>query len=281
MKKNLFLLLFFGGILPSLFGQKNPTRILGTVSIDATSSMDATEVTIQEWIYFVINNDFNEELFPDPNSVSNSTKLLFDDLKKRGGFEFFKIVNNIGVQKENYGSVGFVTTKQIKRLVETDTNYFSILIPIVGISYAQAVRFCEWREALVNTNRAVKIRITLPSIEVYRKVNANKDSLCAPKLNCDGCKLYQLNYFHPKCTSSEKDKGAKTQGQGLLKADVYWPSPLSLYNIQGNAAEMTSTIGVAVGGSFRHFAKDSYNDQIQEYKKQEDWLGFRCLVTLQ
>jgi formylglycine-generating enzyme required for sulfatase activity len=269
--------------LPELFGQKNPTEIYGTVPIDNTSSMDATEVTINEWIHFIINSNFNSDYFPNPASISNSTRLLFEDLKKQQNFEYIEIIGNSRVLKLNYGAIGFKITKKFRTLVEMDTNYFSINIPIVGISFMQAQKFCEWREAVVNKSKAVKIKVALPSIDVYKKVNINKDSLCKSELNCGVCKGYQINYLHPKCSpSTKKNKSLfETQGQGLLRVDSYWPSVLGLYNIQGNAAEMTSKEGIAVGGSFRHFANQSYNDQTQAYQKAEDWLGFRCLITLQ
>ena len=44
---------------------------------------------------------------------------------------------------------------------------------------------------------------------------------------------------------------------------------------------MTAPEGITVGGSFRHFAIDSYNNKTQTYGKAEEWLGFRCLITLQ
>lgn len=281
MQKVLLSLAFICWTLTNSFGQKNPTKIYGTVSIDNISSMDATEVTIKEWIFFIINNNFENDLFPNPSSVSNSTRQLFDDLKKQKDFEYIEITDNGSLLKENYGSKGFRVTKKFKSLTEADTNYFSINIPIVGISFAQAQKFCEWREAVVNKTKVVKVDIKLPSIEIYKKVNVNKDSLCKAELHCDSCSGYQLNYSHNKCTITAKHKDFVTQGQGLLRADCYWPSILGLYNIQGNVSEMTSTEGVSFGGSFRHFAIDSYSNKTQTYNIAEDWLGFRCLITLQ
>jgi formylglycine-generating enzyme required for sulfatase activity len=279
--QKVLLLVFLCWTFTNSFGQKNPTKIYGTVPINNFSSMDATEVTINEWISFIINNNFNTALFPDSLSISNSTRVLFNDLKKGKDFEYIEIIDNSKFLRENYGSRGFRVTKKFKNLVDADTNYFSIYNPIVGISFAQAQKFCKWREAVVNKTKAVKIKITLPSIEIYKKVNLNKDSLCKAELNCDSCSGYQLNYSHKKCTLSAKHKEIITQGEGLLRVDSYWPSILGLYNIQGNAAEMTSIEGIAVGGSFRHFAADSYSDKTQSYSKEEDWLVFRCLVTLQ
>ncbi|MGN6437503.1 MAG: hypothetical protein ACTHMM_13265 [Agriterribacter sp.] len=278
--KEIFLILIFYGVIACSFGQKNPTKVYGTVPIDNNSSIDATEVTIGEWIYFIINNGLSADLFPNPSSISKPTKLLFDDLRKQKNFEYVNITKNNRSIRKSYGTIGFKATTQLKILIDADSNYFSINNPIVGISFHQALKFCKWRESLVNKFRKRKVHITLPSVDVYKKININKDSLCKAELSCNDCSKYQFNYYHEKCALPASSRDIVTQGRGLLRADSYWPSELGLYNIQGNAAEMTSTPGIAVGGSFRHFARESYSDRIQTYDKEENWLGLRCLVTL-
>jgi len=273
MQKVLLILSFLCLTLANSFGQKNPTKIYGTVSIDDKTSMDATEVTINEWFHFIINNNFNEDLFPDLSIVSNSTRLLFNDLKKQKGFEYIEIIYNSGALKENYGSKGFQVTKRFRSLIEADTSYFSINIPIVGVSFAQAQKFCEWRESVVNKTKTVKVRITLPTIAVYEKIIENKDSI-----NSKNC--YLQNSMNCNCVITRKTKEHKSQGNLLMRADSFWPSALGLYCLQGNASEMTSTEGIAMGGSFRDYAIQSFKDKKQNYSKPEDWLGFRCLVTL-
>jgi hypothetical protein len=42
---------------------------------------------------------------------------------------------------------------------------------------------------------------------------------------------------------------------------------------------MTATKGIAMGGSFRHYAFECCRDNQQTYSKPEDWLGFRYIVT--
>ena len=143
MHQVLLTLTFLCWTLTNSFGQKNPTKIYGTVPIDHISSMDATEVTTNEWIHFIINNNFNSNFFPNPSGVSNSARLLFDDLKKQKDFEYIEIVSNSGFLKENYGNKGFRVTKKFKNLIEADTNYFSINIPVVGVSFAQAKNFAN------------------------------------------------------------------------------------------------------------------------------------------
>ncbi len=273
MQKVLLTLVFLCWTLTNLFGQKNPTKIYGTVPIDNVSSMDATEVTINKWIHFVINNNFNADFFPNPLSISNTTRLLFDDLKKGKDFEYIEIINNSNLLKENYGSKGFRVTKKFKNLTEADTNYFSINIPIVGVSYTQAKAFCEWRENVVNKFKTVKVKINLPTVEIYERVIENKDTI-----NSQNC--YLQNSLNCNCPAIKKTKDSKSQGKCLMRADAYWPSLLGLYCLQGNASEMTDQEGIAMGGSFRDYARQSFKDKKQGYSKAEDWLGFRCLITL-
>jgi formylglycine-generating enzyme required for sulfatase activity len=280
MQKVVLIFIFVCGAFANLSGQKNSTKIYGTVAIDSVSSMDATEVTITEWISFLINNNFKAEFFPDPSSISNSTRELFEDLKKGKNFEYFEIIrNNDSRVRENYGDMGFRLTKRFNNLIQSDTNFFSTNIPIVGISFAQAKAFCEWRESVVNKYKLIKVSITLPAIEVYEKVIENRDSV-----NPKGC--YMQNSFNCHCFEPVKPKGAaaiknlKSQGKSLTRADSYWPSALGLYGLQGNAAEMTATEGIAMGGSFRDYAIQSFKENKQNYSKPGDWLGFRCLVTL-
>lgn len=267
------------GICSGTLSQKNATTIPGTRAVDNVSSMDGTEITIAEWLHFIINNDFDSTLFPARETMSPAGKLLFDDLRKKSAFEYIKLFSR-PARAEKWGKIGYMETPALRRMANTDTNTFSMYIPVVGISFEQAARFCAWREAVVNEGREVKLHISLPSLEWYQKVNMNKDSLCGPEAKCDSCSGYQLNYAHARCALVKVRKEAATQGRGLLRADYYWPSKEGLYNIQGNAAEMTATKGVAAGGSFRHYAMASYSNQTQTYSGPEDWLGFRCLITL-
>jgi hypothetical protein len=133
--------------------------------------------------------------------------------------------------------------------------------------------FCQWKENLINSSQATKITVSLPSVDIYKRVITNKDSL-----NSKNCAQY--NSINCNCISESKKDHNKFQGKSLLRADSYWPTELGLFNLQGNAAEMTNIEGIAMGGSFRHYAKESFSDKTQQYSTPEDWLGFRYIITL-
>lgn len=70
---------------------------------------------------------------------------------------------------------------------------------------------------------------------------------------------------------------------GQLGLEYVYVNPanyLGLYNIIGNAAEMTATRGVAKGGSFKTSVLDLKPEAQQLYQGPQSWLGFRCVASV-
>jgi formylglycine-generating enzyme required for sulfatase activity len=273
MQKALLLLLVIIETTSNLFSQKNPTRIAGSVVIGNNISMKATEVTIQEWMSFIVNNNFDISLFPDSNKLSPVTKILFNDLRKTNDFEYLKIVNYKGWKKENHGSKGVYASKNFEHLTRNEVEFVSINKPITGVTFNQVQQFCTWKENTINAWQVTKVKVSLPSVKIYEKVITNEDSL-----NTNKCAQY--NSINCHCQNERNIEDDKFQSRSLLRVDAYWPTRLGLYNLQGNAAEMTNVEGMAMGGSFRHYAIQSFSDRRQEYSSAEDWLGFRYVISL-
>jgi len=273
MFKYLYLIIFTTLLSLDCLGQRDATKVWGTVLIDKNISMNSTEVSIIDWIGFIVNNDFDSTLFPNYQNLSSNTKLIFEDLKQSTNFKYIKIVDNWGTYKKYFGLKGIRFTKKFKELIKNDTNNYSISIPITGITYEQALLYCNWKEKLINSSSSIKIRVSLPSIEIYERVLENRDSINPQK-------CYTQNSLNCNCLSTKNNKDFKSQGKSLVRVDGYWPSKLGLYNLQGNASEMTSIKGVAMGGSYINYARDSFKDKRQYYSKSEYWLGFRFIVRM-
>lgn len=251
-------------------------RPISTAEITPGTYMPIEEVTIKDWINFIVDNDFDTTLFPADEGLSNSAKLVFNDLKKGRDFKYIKLVNN-NIAALATGKTVVKPTKKFDDLVNSDTNFFSLIVPITGISFTQAQRFCKWKEYIFRKlYHGHRLTVELPSKEVYAIVITNIDSLCTQ--HCDSCEQYTLNSISAKCNAQIKNKAIRSQGVCLSRVDAHWPNKYGLYNIQGNAAEMTSTAGIAMGGSFRHYARQSYKDEQQQYTGPADWLGFRYVI---
>ncbi|HZY35865.1 MAG TPA: SUMF1/EgtB/PvdO family nonheme iron enzyme [Mucilaginibacter sp.] len=251
--------------------QQKPPNVYATVYIDNTTLMNQREVTVKEWMGFIVNNNFDASLFPDSTCITTSAKLIFNDLRREKDFDYLQITAE-GVWKES-GPKGVKPAGKFKMLVDADTNYFSLDIPITGITYQQAQKFCKWKEERIDQYKKVKVTVSLPSVEIYKRVIPNIDTLSK---NGECLMLYCST---AKCKTGETNKMSRSQGKALEHVNSYFATSLGLYNIEGNAAEMTSTEGIAMGGSFRQTARESYNDKDQKYTKAGDWLGFRFIVT--
>jgi|GEM_PF-2527973 len=270
MKSTIVLFIFTFCLNNYTFCQNKSTLLEGTTKIEAYLAMKVAEVNIQEWMIFILDNHYDSTLFPSINLLSKPAQLLFLDLKKRKDFKYLKISKK---KDHDLGEIETVSqTSAFTRLCKEDSIEFSILAtPITAITYSQVKQYCAWLETVVKRHREIDITISLPPGPLYHYVITNLDSL-----NHQGCALY--NFIHCSCVSQTKKDINQSLGKYLVRADAYFPTALGLYNLQGNAAEMTTSEGEAKGGSYRHYAKDSYNNQIQHYIGAEDWLGFRYIV---
>lgn len=71
----------------------------------------------------------------------------------------------------------------------------------------------------------------------------------------------------------------KEQMDNLAPAESYWPSKNGIYNLNGNAAELTSD-GKVCGGSWTSIASEIQNDSYIEYVKPSNDIGFRPIFRV-
>lgn len=271
MKITILLFASLLGIRPSLQSQTNSLIVPGTRNIGKNLNMKTTEVTINDWIVFIIDNEFDSTLFPNIDLLSKPAQLLFLDLKKRQDFDYLIISK----PKSDFllGKIKMVSqNKELYHQSKEEFPGFTQHFPITAITFSQAKKYCYWLESRINRNQKIKVKIDLPSEEIYNTVNTNKDSL-----NVKGCALF--NFINCQCVSKTKKNYNQSLGKGLVRTDAYWPTESGLYNLQGNAAEMTDIEGRAKGGSFKHYAKESYSNQTQYYSGPMEWLGFRYILS--
>lgn len=257
--------------------QKIP-KVWDMVRIDDQTLMSAREVTIAQWIEFIIDNDFDETLFPDTSCLPASARFVYNDLMQRENFRYLKMHRSMGSLEKLEGKMFISTTPNFKMLADADTNYFALNIPVTGISFSQVQKFCRWKERKLADDGYKQMSVGLPTIEIYKRVIPNIDT---PHKNCD---CFVMNVRTVKVTKPSKHKNISkiefTQGRGLVPVWGYIPTSLGLFNIEGNAAEMTSTEGISMGGSYQQTTRETYNDQSQPYTKPEGWLGFRYIATI-
>ncbi|AII50648.1 SUMF1/EgtB/PvdO family nonheme iron enzyme [Hymenobacter sp. APR13] len=97
--------------------------------------------------------------------------------------------------------------------------------------------------------------------------------------------IYRLPYnlrenYYTTETNQAFECPAKPGQLGLEYVYVNPTNYLGLYNIIGNAAEMTATKGIAKGGSFQSSMRGLTLESQQRYQGPQSWLGFRCVATM-
>jgi len=187
--------------------------------------------------------------------------------------------------------------------------------PVVGVTWKQAMAFCNWRTQYMNSflekkKFAVESDFRLPSeAEWEYAARGGRTQSMYPwgnyyLRNKKGCLLAN---FKPGRGNYPEDGGFYT-----VRADAYWPNDFGLYNMAGNVAEWTESYFYEGSYNFQHDmnpdvrynAKDSDPPRMKRkvvrggswkdvgfflqtstraYEYQDtakSYIGFRCVIDL-
>lgn len=158
--------------------------------------------------------------------------------------------------------------------------------PVVGISYEQALAYCEWRTARVKAslsgNKKLKrqnFHYRLPSKAEWEKLAETSAGL----LNNDGKNKKgqrMLNCVYNDTTQVTTKGWPHKYPDVLAPVYSYWPNALKIYNATGNAAEMVLEKGICKGGGWRNALEDCRPVVDAHYSKPTAWIGFRCVCVV-
>ena len=101
--------------------------------------------------------------------------------------------------------------------------------------------------------------------------------LASTMMNRFGCYLANVK------TTDEIICSGRTKGDGwTLMAPVgsYFPNQMELYDMVGNVAEMSSTEGRAMGGSWNHLPEESTIKSVNNYEGSDISVGFRLFMEV-
>jgi hypothetical protein len=167
--------------------------------------------------------------------------------------------------------------------------------PVYGISYEKALEFANW-QANFNTNSKfnkskLKFKGRLMTEQEYetllKSAGPKKEDNLTPypdSIGEQGCVM--MNVINTIiCTSTETKINYFGENPVSVPIWSYNSDKYGLFNIYGNMAEMTMTKGIAKGGSFINYAKDTFYDKSQTYPIDNgstlpNWLGFRIVFEV-
>ena len=244
-----------------------------------TLQVEDVEVPVRAWLsycsYLLKHN--GEQAFldalPDSNCVGKEVWYIF--MNRADRYDRKKICPMTSQPKGYFNEEYLAKYYRIKRK-ELKDFYDTFSLPITGISYEQAIRFCEWRTQ-VNPEHNCSYR--LPTEQEFKEINlkgfkdSEKEAGLRDSMFNTKCQCISFNYKVIDCN----DIKSKEWMNKLMGVAYFFSDMNGVYDLQGNVSEMTMTKGVSKGGNYTLFAAQAHPDSTQYYAKPEKWLGFRCV----
>lgn len=172
--------------------------------------------------------------------------------------------------------------------------------PVVNVTQEGATLYCEWLEGKINAAMAGKrqVKVRLPHHEELVRAAVGDDLTARYSWkgqylrNAQGQFLCNFTGF-PQELLTRDSSGAivikndlpisLTEIAGadvLAPAKSYYPSEFGVYNLNGNAAEMTQEPNIAAGGSWRSYGYDVRSQSVMNYNEASCLVGFRPVFTV-
>lgn len=272
MKKSIAFLLSFLLWTVIANAQKTPYAM---VRISDDMYFDQTEVDVGSWLSFytwvLVHEGYEvaQQVLPDSSALEQE---LWEYIKEKST-NYITIEASYSQQPIGYFAKECKRSTKFNKRLYPDTRYCNMLsFPITGITFRQAMKFCEWR-SVVQGNGEFTFR--LPSTEEW--IAFAQKGLTTEELKkqmsdslIDG-RCPSFNYHTNGC--DDNYLLGKLLGIGIFKGNK-----IRAYDVFGNVSEMTSIEGIAKGGNYSLYASQSHLDSVQHYIKPSLWLGFRCVA---
>jgi len=155
--------------------------------------------------------------------------------------------------------------------------------PLVGVSYNQALMYCEWRTHYINKLYRIYHLKYPKSIGVPKRVNYR---LPTPEewdkiLTTESIYMPDEGMITPDYTPLVAKNGSAVNtriSKGLTSSVFYyWRNKIGIYAFDDNVSEMTSEEGVARGCNWTGGVENTNC----HYTEPTNWVGFRCVVDVE
>ncbi|HET6226946.1 MAG TPA: SUMF1/EgtB/PvdO family nonheme iron enzyme [Bacteroidia bacterium] len=161
--------------------------------------------------------------------------------------------------------------------------------PVVGITYEQAVAFCNWRTYIVKEFIKIKkstIEKMIGGRDFYYRLPTKEEWEYAASAGLSANYSYGfksiINKDHFPNINVAETRILYTENSGDFLDPVYsrYPNDFRLYCMIGNVAEMISEKGIAKGGSYKQTLEESAITNSITYNKPTAFIGFRCVCVV-
>jgi formylglycine-generating enzyme required for sulfatase activity len=178
--------------------------------------------------------------------------------------------------------------------------------PVVGVSFEAANAYCDYMTATQGTVRLRGIDNKWRTVKVRYRLPTESEWMVAAgvRMQVDSVNRQTFQSFYPGRIYYPRDhkghfrfnhklgkgdyagwaggKGFDYEGYMITAPALSFPPDefLGLHNLAGNVAEMTSTKGIAKGGSWAHLQDDCRSEAVNTFERPMAWLGFRVVAEV-
>lgn len=156
--------------------------------------------------------------------------------------------------------------------------------PVVGVSYEQAVAYCQWRTERVKTKLSTQkefkgqnFEYRLPSKKEWEALAASSSAMIDKNQGKDKKGNLTITCVNPKPNG---DCLYGKYGDVTAPVNAHPKNALGLYNTAGNVAEMVMEKGICKGGGWKNALEDCRPSVDAQYSKPSSWVGFRCVCVV-
>ena len=289
--RKLFILIF---ILPLLIsaGKKDSFKVPKDFAFIPTGSIQIANRTISVDAFIMQKNEVTNLQYRD----------FLNDLKANNKIEKLKIaqVDSLQWRDSNKYNEPYV------EYYHSHPAYNSY--PIVNISHEAALLYCEWLSEKYKKEHNVNIEFRLPTENEWIYAAKGGSNNKYPwegnylrnkkgKFQCNFNVIYQEDLKKNSTTKeieiaqnnidendvSNSNYQNRSDGNSItVPANSYYPNEYGLYNMSGNAAEMTSEKGIIKGGSWNSTGYYMQIESESEYTQADipsPFVGFRVIYT--
>lgn len=167
--------------------------------------------------------------------------------------------------------------------------------PVVNITNAQAVQFCEWKTIQLNNqldNMPIEKRdsvkafnVRLPNRFEWRDAALGKLPTYS-KYTWKGTRmrdengLFQCRFRYTKGKIKVGKKVIKASDDLLSPVNAFAPNSIGIYNMCGNVSEILHKDSIAVGGHWQSFDDEVTINSFIPVKEESPMIGFRYVVEV-
>ncbi len=152
--------------------------------------------------------------------------------------------------------------------------------PVLCVPHYGAEEYCKWLSYRHYVVSSKKITFRLPSEEEWVLLSNYNPATKLPYNLLDGGRNEKGKYLENIGKRDSTNSYQADSGFYTLPVNAYYADEHGLYNVIGNAAEMTNQDRVHKGGSWENFLSDCKVDQTQSYPTPDVRVGFRVIAIV-